>query len=328
MAAKENLGTLSISDVLLRPSFTAAPEDTAARGFSIGESSVAMKWALDESFSGHVRLGSEELVAPPRRFVEIVDPNHIVMVEAYSQYDNPYGRFRLGKLPIEFGLEGAKSEGDLIFPRAFLFEQRIAGLRDIGASYAIEHNHFFTEVVIHNGEGGGDKDGNFWYTGRWGYNFERAQIGLAGQTGKTKPSSTQLSNDTFAGVDPMENAKWRMAGLFASIRPRRFVAELEGYAGERAQDDGVRRFMTGHFDVGYEWTEHFSSFVRYDVVDPEMDIDLNANHRAALAFVYTNKSRNSRLILMAAHDFNEGHDGDDQYRFIWSLSPTQLPSSF
>src|SRR4051812_41284899 len=115
-AAKENLGTLSISDILLRPQFTVAPQDVASRGFTIGESSLAVKWTYESTFSGHVRIGSQDLVAPPAHYVKAVDGNNMIMVEAYGQLNHPYGRFRLGKLPLEFGLEGAKSEGDLIFP--------------------------------------------------------------------------------------------------------------------------------------------------------------------------------------------------------------------
>jgi hypothetical protein len=235
----------------------------------------------------------------------------------------------LGKQPIDFGLEGAKSEGDLIFPRSLLFERRIVGLRDVGFGYFIDYNDFYTEFVIHNGEGGNDLDNNYWYTARWGYKTNRFDIGLSGQTGHTSPDATgTVLNDTLAGVDPTQAEKWRMGGLFFAWRPKRVVLELEAYMGQLVQDDAAARFATGHLDSGYEFSETFSAHLRYDYLDPNLGVDDDSTHRAAAAVVFTNKSRNSRIIVMAAHDFNEGARGDDQYRLIWSLSPTQLPSSF
>jgi hypothetical protein len=326
-AEKENLGTLSISDVLLRPQFTAAPSSVASKGFTIGESSLAVKWDYENVFSGHVRIGAQDLIGPPAHYTQTVNANSLAMVEAYAEYDHPYGRFRLGMQPIDFGLEGSKSEGDLIFPRSLLFERRIVGLRDIGFGYYIDYNNFYTEFVIHNGEGGNAVDNNYWYTARWGYKGDRFELGMSGQTGRTSPDATIASGDTLAGVIVAQPEKWRMGGLYFSWRPKRVVLETEAYVGQLVQAD-TTRFAAGHLDAGYEFLETFSTHLRYDVLDPNLNINDDAIHRAALAIVFANKSRNSRLILMAAHDFNEGRKADDQYRVIWSLSPTQLPSSF
>lgn len=268
-------------------------------------------------------------MAPPAHYLATVDSEKVEMVEAYGQFDSPYGRFRFGRLPIDFGLEGAKSESELIFPRALLFENRVVGLRDLGIGYYVDYNGFFTEVVAHNGEGGRDLDNQYWYTARWGYDFNKFRLGLAGQTGRTTPASTLNSGDTLASVDPTQNAKWRMGGVFFSWRPKRILFEGEGYIGDREQAaDGIRQFASGHADFGYEWSDQFSSYLRYDEFDRDLGISGGDTRRVALAMVFTNKSRNSRLILMAAHDFNESHHDDDQYRLIWSLSPSQLPSSF
>ena len=287
-AEKDNLGTLSVSDILLRPSFLVAPASNPDRGFSLGESSFAVKWTYENMYSAHFRIGPETLVDPPAHFISQVDPNQVAIVEAYAQVDHPFGRIRMGKLPIEFGLEGAKAESELVFPRAFLFDRRIVGLRDLGLSYEIEYNGFFTEFVVHNGTGGSNQDGEYWYTGRWGYNFEKLQVGLAGQTGKTLPLATATSEDTLADVDPTQPAKWRMGGAFASFRPKQFRLELEGYWGQRIQDaDGAVGFATGHVDGGYEWSDRLSTYLRYDFLDPDLKVDDDAVHRAAVAVVWS-----------------------------------------
>lgn len=326
-ADKENLGTLSISDVLLRPQFTAAPLGVASRGFTIGESSLAVKWDYENIFSGHVRIGSEDLVAPPAHYTQTVNSNQLTMVEAFAEFNHPYGRFRLGMQPIDFGLEGSKTEGDLIFPRSLLFEHRWVGLRDIGFGYYIDYNNFYTEFVIHNGEGGNTVDNNYWYTARWGYKGDRYELGMTGQTGRTTAVSTKDSGDTLAGVDVTQPEWWRMGGLYFSWRPKRVVLETEAFMGQLVQSS-TSRFAAGHLDAGYEFLETFSTHLRYDVLEPNLNVNNDLVQRAAVAIVFANKSRNSRLIFMAAHDFNEGRKADDQYRVIWSLSPTQLPSSF
>lgn len=328
-ADKESLGALSVSDLTLRPTFLVAPPSMTDRGFGLGESSFAVQWVYEHMYSAHARVGPESLVLPPVYYVPSVNPEAMAVVEAYAEMNHPLGRVRMGKLPLEFGLEGAESESDLVFPRALLFEKRLVGLRDLGLSYAIEYNGFFTEFVVHNGEGGADKDGDYWYTGRWGYNFEKIQVGLAGQTGKTSPLSTLGSGNTVANVDLTQPAKWRTGGVFASFRPKQFHIQLEGYWGERVQEaDGAVGYATGHIDVGYEWTEQLSTYLRYDGYDPDLKRNNDAVHRGAVAGVWTNRSRTSRWIVMYAHDINEGHNPSDSYRLIWSLSPSQWASTF
>lgn len=323
---KETLGTLSVSDILLRPSFLVAPQSVIDRGFNLGESSFAVKWEYEKSFSGHFRVGPESLVDVPAHYVQPRDPSQITIVEAYAEMKHPFGRFRLGKLPLEFGLEGAKPESDLIFPRALLFERHVVGLRDLGFSYQIEYNGFFTGFAIHNGEGGTDRDGAYWYTGRWGYNFEKIQLGLAGQTGKTTAMSTANSTDTLAAVDITQSAKWRLGGIFGTYHERDLHVELEAYWGERIQDaDGAVGLATGHLDIGYDWTDRLASYLRYDAFDPDLKKDNDAVHRGAVALVWTSKSRTNRWIGMYAHDLNENHNPDDQYRLIWSLSSASVP---
>src|SRR5947209_4712327 len=80
-ATKENLGTLTVSDVLLRPNFTTGSSDIEDRGFNIGESSLAVQWALNDQFSGHMRVGPRSLIAPPVHYKKTV-ASDVVLVEA------------------------------------------------------------------------------------------------------------------------------------------------------------------------------------------------------------------------------------------------------
>src|SRR4051812_37580779 len=70
-AVAENLGTLFVSAVLLRPNFTMVHPGTAS--FNSGESSIAVQWTLNDNFSGHVRIGCRELINQPGRFISDAD---------------------------------------------------------------------------------------------------------------------------------------------------------------------------------------------------------------------------------------------------------------
>lgn len=324
----ENLGRLKVSDVLLRPEFTLKEPQKGA--FSLGDSSLAVEWDLRDEFSGVIRVGPRSLLNPLAHFTDTVNSD-IVLVEAYAQYTHPYlGRIRLGRQPILFGMEGQKTEGELIFPRPLLYQMRAMGLRDVGISYEIDNNNYYTSVMVHNGEGDTDKDGRMWYTGRWGYRANRFELGASGQTGTTTPESTASSNDTLAGVDPSKSAKWRIYGFHVVWTPPRLITELESYMGEMEQDKATRKFYTGHFDIGYEFSKKFSSHLRVDVFDPDNKVDDDAVYQGSVALVWTNESRNSRLILVGTKTHEEGHHqtANDEARLIWSLSPTQVFSNF
>ncbi len=183
---REDIGELKIHDLLLRPNFLLKEPTNGA--FSIGESSFALRWELESKFAGVVRIGPRTLLNPLARYAPTVNSD-IVLVEAFAEYNDPYGRFRFGRVPVEFGYEGRLWERELIFPRSLLFRNRAIMLRDVGGSYEISHNNFFTGFVIHNGESDSDQDGRIWYTARMGYREDKFEIGLSGQTGGTKPSA-------------------------------------------------------------------------------------------------------------------------------------------
>lgn len=319
---RENIGELKIHDVLLRPyASISEPQDG---NFSIGESSFALRWELEEVFHGVVRVGPRDLVNPVARYTPTVDDD-LVLVEAFAEFQSPYGRFRLGRLPLEFGLEGSWWERELIFPRSLLFQKRVVALRDVGFSYSIMHNNFFTEAVIHNGEGDDDVDGRSWYTAKWGYQTKTFEIGVAGQTGSTKPISTSSSGDTLASVDVNKNAHWRMGGFFIDYNPKGWRISLEAYGGDREQEHNVHRFGTGHFDASYQWTRRIFSHIRYDYFDPDTKKSSNAQQNASAAISFSNPTRSSNLILIGTKVFEEGAKvANDELRLIWSLSPSGI----
>jgi hypothetical protein len=317
---REDIGVLKIHDLLLRPSFVLREPKEGA--FSVGESSFALRWELEEKFSSVIRIGPRTLMNPTARYTAKVDED-IVLVEAFAEYDDPYGRVRLGRLPVEFGYEGRLWERNLIFPRSLLFQKRAMMLRDIGVAYDVSQNNFYTGFVVHNGESDTDSDGQIWYTAKWGYKLDGFEIGLTGQTGSTKAVGTNASGDTLAAVDPSKDARWRIGGLYTAVLNRGFEWVLEYYQGDREQLDRVAKFRSGHTDFSVELDKSWSTHLRYDFYDPNGNLDGDLKQNVSLAVVVSNRTKSSNLILVGTKIFEEGtQQPNDELRLIWSLSPS------
>ncbi len=317
---QEDIGELKIHDLLLRPSFKL--QEPSKGDFSIGESSVALRWELEQKFAGIIRIGPRTLLNPTARYSATV-PDDITLVEAFAEYNDVYGRFRLGRLPVEFGYEGRLWERSLIFPRSMLYAKRAMSLRDIGVSYEITENNWYTGFVVHNGESENDVDGRMWYTAHWGYKIDGLDLGMAGQTGSTRKLATLNSGDTLAGVDPMDNAKWRIFGLYASVIEKNWEWVLEAYQGEMEQNRKVGKYATGHSDFSYMYSKRFSTHLRYDYFDPNLRVDAGNESQISLALMVSNNTHSSNLILIGTKDIvQSSKTHSDQILLIWSLSPS------
>lgn len=319
---REDIGVLKIHDLLLRPNFLFG--ESGVGSFSIGESSFALRWELEEKFAGVIRLGPRTLLNPSARYTNTVNDD-VVAVEAFAELNHPYGRFRLGRIPVEFGYEGQLWERALVFPRSLLFKRRVTMLRDVGGSYFVEHNNFFTGLAIHNGESDSDEDGRLWYTARWGYKTEKFELGFAGQTGSTKPTATSVSGDTLAAVDPTSQAKWRMGGLYGALHKKSWEWVLEAYMGEREQQTEIGKYAAGHTDLSIEFNRYYSVHLRYDHFDPNLKVKNDIQREVSLGLMLSNRTHSSNLILIGTKVFEEnGQLPNDELRLIWSLSPSGI----
>lgn len=320
---REDIGVLKIHDLLLRPNFVLREPQQGL--FSVGESSFALRWELEDRFAGVLRIGPRSLLNTLGRYDPAADEDDVTLVEAFGEYKHPYGRFRMGRLPVEFGYEGQLWERSLIFPRSLLFQQKAMMLRDVGVSYEVSHNNFFTGFVVHSGESDSDKDGRTWYTARWGYRTEKFEVGLSGQTGSTKPSATAASADTLAGVDPNREAKWRIAGLHGVLHKRTWQWIIEFYLGEREQETKIGHFNSARTDLSFDLTKTFSAHIRYDQFDPNGKMGGDTLKDLSIALMLSNETHSSNFILVGTHKFEQDKQvSNDELRLIWSLSPSGI----
>ncbi len=317
---REQLGTLKIEELVLRPQFRL--REPAAGDFQLGESMFSLRWQMDSAVSGVIAVGSAELIGKAHNFTDQINTD-LKFIEAYAEYASPYGIFRAGMQPVRFGVEGRERESDLQIGRSLFYQRRLLALRDIGFSYEIENNGFFTSFMIHNGESDTNLDGRIFYTANWGWiQSNRLQIGAAGTTGTTKPVSTSTSNDTIAGVDPTQAAQWRMMGPFILWTPPRWRIDLEAYAGEMVQLKEVRKYSAGHLEVGFDFKSGIGVMGRYDRFDPNHQKDGDTITQASLGVSWKSQRENSRIYLVATKVIEESTQiPNDEIRLIWHLTP-------
>lgn len=329
--SKETLGQLDVSDVLLRPNFQLLESSRGA--FSLGESSFEVTWRLDEALSGHFRVGSRPLINQPARYSDSVN-NDLMLVEAYAEWAGPYGRFRLGRIPLEYGAEGSWLERDLLFARSMIFTKRLVALRDNGFSYEIDGNDFFTSLSVSNGEGDQDLDGRMWQTARWGYRQGKIlEVGMMGQAGSTTTQSTVKTTttgttttetpmlDNTGGFNAGEGSRWRMGGVFAQWYPRWWQVVLEGTFGECVQSNGGGKFSVGHLDVVRQFPNMYLLGLRADHFDPNSGKDGDRILEASLLLGVENRTRTSSVLLIGTKVFQEGRSsGNDRLLLVWRLA--------
>ncbi len=321
-AMTEKLGQVELTDVLIKPWFELREPQEGE--FQVGESSVQFTWFLESHFQSKIRIGPKTLLNPMARF-NIRPTTDIGLVEAFGQYSSLYGQVRAGMIPLNYGAEGSLTEAELYFPRHNLFEQRVIPLRDVGFEYSVQHNGYYSDLKVHNGEGESNPDGRMWVSGNWGWkDRSKFQVGLAGLTGTTKPVSTNTSGDTLANVDEAQEAHWRMGTFFIRWFPGQWKTLLEVTMGEVEQgpDDKVMgRFKGGHFDLIFE-KPLWAVMARWQYFEPSSESKNDLQRETSVGVIFKNFSQTSRLKIIGTKIMEDGNKvANDELRLVWQLTP-------
>lgn len=121
-AENEILGRLTVDELSIGAEFLLREKQQT--NFSLDESLVGFSWHLDRQLSGHLALGSLSLLNQPLHFNSPRDDNW-GLVEAYAEYSMTYGQIRMGLIPLRYGIDGSRREGDLAWSRHLLFRRQI-----------------------------------------------------------------------------------------------------------------------------------------------------------------------------------------------------------
>ena len=317
--AQEKLGVLSVEEVLLRPYFLL--QEPQSGEFFLGDSSVAFGWKKSHTLGAIFRIGSQTLLNSSARFSDTVD-DRLGVIEAFGQVTGDDGRLRVGLVPLEYGVEGGWLESELTLHRSLFFQRRVIALRDFGLSYQVGHQGFYSQMAVDNCKSGGNTYGRMFLTANWGWsNYRNLNLGVAAQTGTTKPESTSTSNDTFAGVDPTQEAKWRLANLFFHWYPNNWQVLLEVHLGELEQNKVATKLSGGHFDLGYRLNPYSQLLLRYDHFDPNEKSYGDLEREVSLGFGVSDKHNTNSLYVIATKAIEQGQEvNNDQLRLIWRLT--------
>lgn len=326
-AEREQIGRLRISDFELETSFNW--KEPGNGSFALGESAITAEWLRDDVLSGVLAVGTKDLLGVPARF-ESERSTEIAIVEVYAQaVTQLYGSFRLGLVPIPFGLEAGEDETLLRLPDSLLLQQRMVVRRDIGVHYHIANSGFFSDVAVHNGEGGEDLDNQTWLSVRFGWAGGRGfKAGLSGVTGRTTPQSTNPDpvnprDSATAGIVVDQPSRFRAANVFFDFQRKPVTVELEVTAGETRQDAGLRDFRHGRIDFGYESSSSIEWLARYDTFDPQTSESGDRIEEVTLGLAWKSRYETSVLYLLGTKTMQEDvSPGVHRFQVIWELTPS------
>ncbi len=325
--ADEGLGMLSLSDLLLEPTFTYS-EGTRGN-FSLGASYLEATWRREAMISGVIKIGPQSLIGKPARYSAAASDD-VAIIEGFAQADTDWGRVRLGLVPLPFGVEGGDAERRLRFPRSLPYRTGFLGLRDYGFNYRISYEGFFSEWAAHNGEGGANLDDETWFTARWGWQGGRFfRIGFSGATGRTTPRSTNPQGTTLnlpeLGLDVNKMARVRIANFFLDWEISPVRLEVEANAADTRQDETDIKFRALRVDLEYQTGASVNLLARYDAMDPRNDVEGDQITELSAGFAWRSQYENSVLYVIGTkrmqqdvpHDVHRG-------MILWRVTPAAL----
>jgi hypothetical protein len=317
--ADERVGTFSIEEIRLRPTFLSTEADGGV--FSLSDSSFSLRWRKDKKLSAFVGIGSELSRNLPI-YYDALSEDRLGFYEAYAEYNTLYGRFRLGLLPLNFGYDGVLKFSERYYNRTLPVSQRIIGLRDEGVSFYTDYNGYYTELIAHNGEIDTPNDGRLWVTGNWGYTNDRnfrAQLSM--QTGDVKSDIASTTN-TIAGVVQGETAKWRNGLFFVNWYPRNWNVVAEFGGGEVVQSSHKGRYSHNLFEGTRFFSKNFGTGLRYDQLDPDRNVEGDIITEASLVLVFKSDDSTSGVYILGTKVIEESNEKpNDEVRLVWLLTP-------
>lgn len=315
--ARQVLGQLSVSDLYLEPSFVF--RESKQGGFDAGDSYVEFAWR-DSIYTAHFQVGSAELINQPRFFA--AENSGLAMTEAYAEADTDYGRFRMGLLPLCFGLENATPEAQLLFPRSLIFRERVIAIHDVGFSYDVENAGFYSQMIVHNGEGGPDLDGEMWFSTALGWKNATWNVGVSGTTGRTTPASTaNVSGGN--GFDGTQKSKISLANAFVQMKSGAWQLAGEGDAGQVDQGGYQDYLQGGHVDIRYSLARiPIDLLARYDVWQENWPTQSNENVEYTMGLAVHSPYRNSTVYVYGIKSIQKDVTPDShQVKIVWKLTP-------
>lgn len=309
-AGEGGIGSLKLNGFLLEPMFRWSDGTTKSDGFRLGQAQLGVDWNLNSEIKGVVRLGNAYQVGRlngPGEF-----NSQLGVVEAYAEYHLPVGFLRAGLVPIGFGWDGWTRESNLRFNRNQIFQNLLVPVRDLGISYLVSHNRFYSLLSVHNGESDVNSDQRSQFTATVGYLASTGlNMGLTGMTGRYL--TADLSEERARWVNGF--LRWGGArtyvriegtnGDFRKVGSDQLVSNLFSYRVEVSQELGTKWGIQGRFD-------HLNS----DTTQQD-----RLRKQIQYGFFWSNEEETSTLFLIGVKNQRSSIQKEsDEVRLIWRVT--------
>jgi hypothetical protein len=321
-AKAETLGKFRFSEIFLSPRLRFQEPG----GFELQQSELSMEWERDHQFRGVFALGTGDYLQPPIWYTQ--QKKDFAVTQAWVEVLSFYGDFRAGLLPVPLGFEGAYPLWNSILPESAVRAANWMQRRDLGVQF-----HFFaapwrTQITVHNGEVGENKDGALWVSGLWEYkNSEGVGVLLTASTGRTKSASTSASLANSVGLfnfNPAESAKHRLAVLSIFREDRRNLFLLELGRGELVQENQKSPWSWSRADLSWNFYNDVNVLFRYEGTQADLLNSATATRTGGLGFVFSSKDNLQSLTLYGAHHQEIPEINNDEYWMIFRLNSSLL----
>lgn len=122
-AAPQSLGELELSRLLIEPSFFVMEPKTSS--FEMSKAMLGAVWRNDNRWSAHLTFGSSSMIGVPKRYGTL--NQELSLLEAFGQWDSGVGVWRIGMIPLDFGLQGGSSEENIMVSARAVISKRLFG---------------------------------------------------------------------------------------------------------------------------------------------------------------------------------------------------------
>lgn len=322
---KELVGSLSVSDILIQPRFISTEDGT--HNFDLDRSYFFFSWKMNRELSAHFGVGRLDLINHNTRLATNVsnsaDYKNFAFFEAYGELESKYGTVRAGLIPLLFGWEGSHKESEWIFPRTLFYggeddtyASQNFGMRDYGVSYYVSYKGFYTQAAVHNGENGKDLDGKIWHTAIFGW---KDKSGLE--------AGLSMSNGKYQNGNANPELDFSYGNLFFGFQYYDLFLLAEGYIAEQktaysvpSTDPLTKKFWDYHVDVSHPIVKGISILGRYEMYDPDSNVEGDRINRYILGTDITNEYHTSNLYFWYIKNKEESVKvNNDQIMVVWKV---------
>lgn len=294
----EQLGEFRFAELSLSPQFRVA--EPSEGGVELVESSLGFLWLRDETLSAHFAIGTSDLISNSIWF-SASDRSEVALIRAYLEAKTTMMNFRVGRMQVPFGFEGARPEWYQLLPQSLVRRADWFVERDDGLEIESVQRPFSVRFMLHNGESGPQKDSRTWATGQWKFKNDRGHFvllsGSVGGTGSESTSGSTRAAEAGFIFDPDQKAKFRMGVLSLGREWARSLVLLEAGQGQVLQADQKESFQWGQADLAWNFGGDLSFLARHEFRQANKK-DLNSKIEShGLGFSVSAKDRLSQFSL-------------------------------